>query len=76
MTWSWSRGLAPVETGVGCPACRRGQLVSRFSCLQTHFSCGECGRRYLLADLVRVLDERDFERLAAAVDGRPSDRVW
>ena len=76
MTWTSSRRPASVETGVSCPVCRAGPLISRFSCLQTHFSCGRCGRRFALADLVPLLGDAEFERLAASVDSRPSDRVW
>jgi len=74
MTWTSTSSSRP--TGVTCPSCRRGQLHSRFSCLQTLFSCGACGQTYPLADLAPALSDEDFDRLSSAVDGRLSDRVW
>ena len=66
---------AQTDTGVTCPACSRGLLTVRRSCLQTHFECEACHGRHLLSELVQPLSDEDFALLAEVVGDRLSDRI-
>ena len=76
--YRWSRPsytLGARATGVVCPECGEGEILLRFSCLSSSFSCSACHAPFLLADLVHRLDEAQFEILAGFVGERLSDRM-
>ena len=68
-------GFSPRDTAVTCPRCGKGTLLVRRSCTQVRFQCQACEHSFLLADLVRVLDDAAFAALAEVVGDRLSDRV-
>lgn len=73
--WSTNRRSETNDTKVPCPACGEDTLKIRFSCLQTLFVCGKCGRRFALEELVPKIDDEQFSAIERLINHRLSDRI-
>lgn len=60
---------------MSCPACARGRLAVRISCMHASVDCSSCDRTFTLSQLSRSLGTEDFTLVAEAVADRSSDRV-